>query len=107
VALEPAVRPLEVRLLDVELLPVLLEDVHAPGVPDPVGDPRANEVAEHPGRGGRGQAVLAVRDVEPGEQHRRLARHGDAGALEQHQHEHPRKAERVHRVDRELDDRIS
>ena len=39
VALEPAVGPLEVGLLDVQLLAVLLEDVDAAGVADPVGDP--------------------------------------------------------------------
>ena len=42
--LEPAVGPLEVPLLHVQLLAVLLQDVHAPVVAHPVGDPGADEV---------------------------------------------------------------
>ena len=46
VALEPAVGPLEVLLLDVQLLAVLLEQVDAPVVADRVGDPGADEVRD-------------------------------------------------------------
>ena len=41
----------------------------------------------------REQRVLAVGDVEAGEQHRRLAGDRDAGALQQHQHEDARQPE--------------
>ncbi len=46
------------------------------------------------------------RDVEAGEQHRGLAGHGDAGALEHHQHEHAREPHRVDHVHGRVDDRV-
>src|SRR4051795_13484465 len=46
VAGEPAVGPRQVRRLDVQLAPVLLEDVGAAVVADGVRDPGADEVAE-------------------------------------------------------------
>ena len=88
------------------LLAVLLEDVHASGAANPVGEPRTHEVRRRThGRGGD-QAVLAARHVEAGEEHRGLARHGDAGALEQHEDEDARKAHRIHHVHSHLHDRI-
>ena len=48
----------------------------------------------------------AVRDLEAGEQHDRLARGRDAGAVEQHQEEDPGQAEVADHVRREVDDRL-
>ena len=47
-----------------------------------------------------------VRDLEAGEQHDRLARGRDAGAVEQHQDEDPGQAEVADHVRREVDDRL-
>ena len=47
VALEPAVRPGEVLRRDVQPLAVLLEQLDAAVVADPVGDPGADQVAQH------------------------------------------------------------
>jgi hypothetical protein len=70
-----------VRRLDVELLAVLLEDVDAAVVADRVGEPRADDVRERAGGDDGEQRVLPARDVEAGEQERRLRRNRDARAL--------------------------
>jgi hypothetical protein len=106
VALEPAVGPVEVVLLDEELVAVLLDQVDAAEVADAVGDPRADEVRNRADSGRREQRVLAVGDVEAGEEHGRLARHRDARALEDHENEHSRETELAYHVDRQLHDGV-
>ena len=61
--------------------PVLLEQLDAAVVADGVGDPRADEVGDRADHDGREQRVLALGDVEAREEHRRLRRDRDAGAL--------------------------
>ena len=106
VAREPVVGPAQVRRLDVQLAAVLLEDVDAAVVADRVGDPRADDVRGGADRDDREQRVVAARDVEAGEQQRRLGRDRDAGALGHHEHEDPRRGRGVDDVDRELDQRV-
>src|SRR3954470_2830339 len=90
---EPPLGPDEVLRLDVERPPVLLEQLEAPVVADRVRDPRADEVGDRPHRHGREQRVLALGDVEPREEHRRLRRDRDERALGRHQQEDPGQAE--------------
>ena len=82
---------------------MLLEDVDAAGVADPVRDPGADEVRHRTDHRGREQAVFAARHVEAGEQHGGLAGHRDAGRLEEHQDEHSRQPHGIHDVHGHLD----
>ena len=77
----------------------LLQQLEPTVVAGRVGDPRADEVAEHARGDDPEQGHVALVDVEAREQHDRLAGHRDAGALEQHQDEDARVAERVDDVD--------
>ena len=52
------------------------------------------------------QGQVAVGDVEAGEQHDRLARDRDAGALERHQQEDAGEPGGVDEVGRDVDDRV-
>jgi hypothetical protein len=85
---------------------VLLEDVDAAEVADRVGDPGADEVRERADGDDGEQRVLALGDVEAGEQERRLGRDRDAGALRHHQQEDPGQPHRLDHIDGELHDGV-
>ena len=105
VALEPVVGPFQVLGRDVDQL-VLLQQVEAPVVADRVGDPGADQVAEHAGGDDPEQRQFAGGDAGAGEEHDRLARHRQAGGLEQHQHEDRRQAGGADEVGPRVDDRV-
>ena len=86
VALEPVVGPFQVLGADVDQL-VLFQQVEPAVVADRVGDPGADQVAEHAGGDDPEQGQFAFGDAEAGEEHDRLARDRDAGGLQRHQHE--------------------
>ena len=92
--------------LDEDLAAVLLDQVDAAEVADGVGDPGADDVGGHADGGDDEQRVLALGDVEAGEQHRRLGGDRQAGALADHQQEDADQAQLVDDVDGELDERI-
>jgi hypothetical protein len=71
---------------DVDQL-VLFQEVQAPVVADRVGDPGADEVAEHACRDHAEQGQVSFGDAEAGEEHDRLAGNRDAGRLQDHQQE--------------------
>src|SRR5207248_2379322 len=104
VALEPAIGPLELPRCDVEPLPVALDQLDASVVADAVRDPRPDEVSGHACHDYLEQREATVGNLESCEQHDRLARGGDAGAVEQHQHEDPRETEVADHVRREVDE---
>ena len=89
-----------------ELAAVLLDEVDPPVVADGVGDPGADDVGGRGHEHRRPERVVAARDVEAREEHRRLARDRDAGALEHHQQEDAGEAEVAHDVRRELDELV-
>src|SRR3954447_8313808 len=62
-ALEPAVGAVEARLADVQPFAVLLDQLDPPEVAHGVGDPRADEVAQHAGRRHLEERELAPMDV--------------------------------------------
>src|SRR4051812_13842755 len=86
VTVEPIVGPVEIAPIGVED-PVPLDELQPAVIPDRVGDPGADQIAQDTGRHDAEQRQRAVVDLEPGEQHGRLARDRDQGALERHQHE--------------------
>ena len=107
VALEPAVGPVEVALLDVQLLAVLLEDVHAAEVADPVGDPGAR-----PGWRRDPTAVAANRlyspleTLKPANSIVASLGIGMHALSSEHQEEDSREPHRVHDVHGRVDDRV-
>ena len=105
VALEPAVGGREVLRVDVDQ-PVLLQQLEASVVAGCVGEPRARDVPEHTGGDDPEQGHVALRDVEAGEQHYRLAGDRDARALQRHQDEDARQPGRVDEVGGDIDDRV-
>ena len=85
---------------------MLLEQLDAAVPADAPCDPGADQVAQHAGEHDLEHREAPVRDLEAGEQHDRLARGRDAGAVEQHQDEDPGQAEVADHVRREVDDRL-
>ena len=85
VLLSRQVRTLDVGLLDVDLAAVLLDQLEPPVVADRVGDPGPHHVRHDAHRHRRPERVVAVRDVDPGEDHRRLGGDRDARRLRHHQ----------------------
>src|SRR5581483_11213622 len=93
VALEPVVRAVDLVRPQQEV-PAPPIDQRAPArVPDPEGNPGADEVRERPDQGHRDEAQTLLgrehrgRDQRSAEQHRDLGGDGDAGRLEEHEHE--------------------
>ena len=106
VPVEPALRQLQVMVAEQDVLAVLVDEGPAAVEADRVGDPGADDVARHPGDGDAEQGHGALAHGEAGEGHDRLARHRDAGALQQHQEEDRRQAPVADEGGGPLDDRV-
>ena len=103
--LEPAVSRSQVLLVYVEDL-VAFEQFESPEIPDRVGNPRADQVPDYASRRYSQERQASVAHLEARKQHRRFARDGDAGALQQHQTENPCIADLADDIDTEVDQRV-